>query len=288
MNDIDYDELDRAVNSLSGSSTGPDEPSSVPVNSATTLPSTTVALPVVTPPEPSTTTSDNLQANLVARRSSGRFMDVMHPSSDMRPTQPIPPRSVTNLSAPVVPSPAPTMETNSFSSTPVIQSSSPQPVEVDSSSPFLPDTKVEKRPLGAFAGATMPQMPTAPINTSKPIDSDTPLPPELQDDLLSVETSEEEAPETQDPPVSVFNQPSAEPVQSENTQVTGSILQQYVEKAEAPAPPTASIFEVGSMKPANKKTGKKSGWLVVLWIIILIILGAGAGAAVYFYVLPKL
>lgn len=285
MSEIDYDELDRAVKSLNGG-----QPTAQPSSSSNiTVSSTPVLAPTPAPaaaaPTPSATTSpapppvDNSQS-LVSRPNSGRFMDVMHPSSDMRPVQ-VPPRPTNTDVNPASPAPAPA------SPTPITPT--PAPAETPSpqttGSPFLPDTKVEKRPLGTFAG-TEPPKPDMP---AKPIGNDTPLPPELQDDLLSVETNEETSGPNDEAEAkkAMFDLPKATAAPTENKE-TGSILQQYVEKAEKPAAQPASIFEVGSHKPPKNKTGKKSGWMVVLWILILIILGAGAGAAIYFYVLPML
>jgi flagellar basal body-associated protein FliL len=38
----------------------------------------------------------------------------------------------------------------------------------------------------------------------------------------------------------------------------------------------------------KKKSSKKHGWLIALWVFLLVILGAGAGAAIYYFVLPLL
>jgi len=75
MQDIDFDEIDRAVNSI----TRPDPKTNVPepalpVNPADVTPTLAEPAPL-TPVIPSP----------AVRRSSGRFMDVVHPSSDMRP-----------------------------------------------------------------------------------------------------------------------------------------------------------------------------------------------------------
>ena len=69
-----------------------------------------------------------------------------------------------------------------------------------------------------------------------------------------------------------------------------SITQQYAESpSTGDAPATTSIFDTDAYKkPLAHPKKKSSGWLVVLWIAVLLIVGAGAGAAVYFYVLPLL
>lgn len=283
MSDIDYDELDRAVNSLANQ----------PINGSSQL--------ATSSPTPQTTASsspDNISSApqakpdtqaVASRRSSGRFMDVVHPSSDMRPVT-VPPRASSREASPLQPPERAQIQPDVPAKD--LQTSSPaeptMPVAVDS--PFLPDTKVEKRPLGAFTDVEA-QEPTSPdfsikpvAEPDRPIESDTPLPRELQDDLLTVETNEE-APTSQavESEKAAASQPNSAPI------APASILQQYVEKTDKVEPPTTSIFDVGSyQKTVGSKKKKKSGWLVVLWIVLLVIVGAGAGAAVYFYVLPLL
>lgn len=276
MSDIDYDELDRAVNSLANQ---PAASTPAPQATAPNSPDSTSGAPQVKPDT----------QPVASRRSSGRFMDVVHPSSDMRPVT-VPPRASSREASPLQPPgraqiqpdvPAKDLQTSS-------PAESTMPVAVDS--PFLPDTKVEKRPLGAFTDVEA-QEPTSPdfsikpvAEPDRPIESDTPLPRELQDDLLTVETNEE-APTSQavESEKAAASQPNSAPI------APASILQQYVEKTDKVEPPTTSIFDVGSyQKTVGSKKKKKSGWLVVLWIVLLVIVGAGAGAAVYFYVLPLL
>jgi len=74
MHDIDFDEIDRAVSSATNNDTETSIAAAmetpVPVLASTPEPPVSVAA-VVSP---------------AARRTSGRFMDVVHPSSDMRPS----------------------------------------------------------------------------------------------------------------------------------------------------------------------------------------------------------
>lgn len=185
MQDIDFDEIDRAVSSVTNSGASV----SAPIESlAAPMAVTSVSTPMmVSEPAPTLVAS-----SFATRRSTGRFMDVVHPSSDMR--------SKTSLSTPMASSfhreeagrtvvaPRPTLEA------PVSTSSAfhwPDPVEIPESrssvptpivpnfelpsipdlqpelvvpvvateepvvssleSPFLSDAKVEKRPLGAFS-----------------------------------------------------------------------------------------------------------------------------------------
>lgn len=70
MKDLDFDEIDRAVNSLNSDKPTDDNSD----NTATS----------VQPVDERSTTSVESTPTLASRRSSGKFMDVVHPSSNMR------------------------------------------------------------------------------------------------------------------------------------------------------------------------------------------------------------
>jgi len=330
MKDLDFDELDRAVNSLIGSPSAPTNP---PVATASADTPTPVdnSVPVTTPSTEDTQTTPASLQPLAARRSSGRFMDVVHPSSDMRSSsvparpavregmtvQPITTEPVATVAPETSPAPIDTapktsewpdpLDFHGFKDEPVAPKPTDKPDGQDKlteelslpdfesttplESPFLPDAKVEKRPLGAFADSSVPAAETpaketpevqADENTDHPIGAETPLPAELQDSLLSIESNEDTALTSQD----------VEPLKPQSAVVeTMSIPQQYVEQPSTGDKPAASsIFDVEAYrKPAQTKNKKsKSGWLMVLWILLLIILGVGAGAGFYFYLLPLL
>ncbi|MBC7869146.1 hypothetical protein H7X69_03160 [Candidatus Saccharibacteria bacterium] len=361
MKDLDFDELDRAVNSLLPNNSTPADGQAVD----NIIPSTgdVPAQPVSQP--------------LAARRSSGRFMDVVHPSSDMRTTT-VPARPVSREGAAIIPSvsrtpvekPLAPRQSTSWSPTeipPVVTEGSkkatdnwPDPIDFPSSlpdeapttviepgmdelaqsnheqptdddkdinqivdainqtlgqgqdssapleSPFLMDAKVEKRPLGAFSTeaitppadslqeTTIPSLAEPEVvvqegeneveQADQPIEMSTPLPAELQDDLLLIEAGlDTEGQSKKDEPV-VTQQP-----QTEVPLGPMSITQQYAEQPSTGDQPTGAIFDTGAyQKPLAHPAKKKPGWLLVLWIVLLLVAGAGAGAAVYFFVLPKL
>lgn len=302
MNEIDFEELDRAVNSLNTQSQPTPDSTPVPtpqaVSADTAIP---VASPAVTVPVAAT------PAPVAPRPATGRFMDMVHPSADMRTA--------------VVPRPTPM-------ATPITQSNeSPQsnsiPAPEVPSSPFLPDAQVEKRPLGAFATytpsssidqqptATAPETPSEDLSyqgtsslgqdlgqdllTDQAEVEQATLPPELHTDVLDIESNEEVAPAIETSPQTSVEQPTVstvvtpqEPVSSDPVATFGgSIPQQYTEKpVEQPA--DSQITPVFDAHAFTQPPKKKNGWLVVLWIFLLILLGAGAGAAIYFYVLPLL
>lgn len=178
--------------------------------------------------------------------------------------------------------------------------------------PFLSDAKVEKRPLNAFAADTTvsaavltadtpaptpsPTPETPPVTTpasvpealvgdekteEHPIETDTPLPAELQSDLLNIESNETAATSV---PVSQFTPPAA-PSTDVPTGPT-SIVQQYRESPSTGDQPAAALFDTAAYKKPQAKAKKKSSWLVILWIFLLLVVGGGIGAAVYFFVLP--
>lgn len=356
MKDLDFDELDRAVNSLLGSNNQPVE--GTPVDGTST-------------PDADITTQPPASLPLAARRSSGRFMDVVHPSSDMR-TPSIPQRPISREGAGITPpartpldtaslvdqsvplsqsdaSPATSeapkpaasdwpdpIDFNGFSpdETPAVVAKSPQESQVQSKadedvdinqiaddinktlggdqeaqppleSPFLTDAKVEKRPLNAFpadAAATPSIEPVQDANPlvqvtnemveptvsgDQPLELETPLPAELQGDLLLIESSTEtEQPKKEEPIAPQIAEPT--PQQAVPVGPT-SIAQQYTEQPSTGDQPTGAIFDTGAyQKPLAHPAKKKSGWLMVLWIALLLTVGAGAGAAVYFFILPML
>lgn len=300
MKDIDFDELDRAVNSLVNPTTA----------SAKTQSGTP---PVVSAAIDTPSTPPPVASSLGERRSSGRFMDVVHPSSDMRPSvvSPRPVSGVNQTTTPQINMPDPIdMNQPSNDSEPTTMT---QPSEEPSNdtatpleSPFLADAKVEKRPLGAFsnevhesgltdslAGAvSVPE--DAPnllgADTSKPSDhpigSDTPMPAELQPDLLSIEANED--PDTSKSDSNPVASASAPVVPAEPIGPT-SITQQYTQQPSTGDKPVATVFDTAAYKQPQSRQGKKKpGALIVLWIFLLLVVGAGVGAAVYFFVLPRL
>jgi len=398
VKDLDFDELDRAVNSLV--STVPDTNPKTTEKPEKMLDIDTGQLQQSAPSQPATPALPQT----ATRRSTGRFMDVVHPSSDMRSSLLMPernshsdatidpvaktsamPDSDTPLSAPLssstppstfIPSP-PKSDTKTDWPDPIdfngyktnyldkdkvlvknatvtkediipdtdedddinqiseditntINQKANQPLE----SPFLSGTKVDKRPLGSFSISepTSEPKPIAPpyqpekeknIGGMIPQLNSviTPLPAELQDDLLLIESETATQPVDKSnvadvvapasvsvpvpEPVSV-PEPTLAPASTEvatptllpapvvsepDKQPTGpeSIVQQYKEKPSSGDQNTGAIFDTNVYHKAPVyPVKKKSGLSWILWIIILLIIGAGAGAAVYYFVLPML
>lgn len=83
MKDLDFDELDRAVSSLLDAN-GKTEATPAQAPAAPVSPDNSSTEVTVTATTPPTSTAATPKKQLVERRPSGRFMDVMHASSDMK------------------------------------------------------------------------------------------------------------------------------------------------------------------------------------------------------------
>jgi len=362
MSDIDFDELDRAVNGVLGIPSNQNTPQPAATVTPQTLPT-----PQSPPQAPAVEHLDHVErtqlnyaashpaqnsAPLVnsapaARRSSGRFMDMVHPSSDMRSRGNTPP-TATHLGSTPIPQPTPAP----------IETESPawnEPLE----SPFLPDAKVEKRPLGGTVNETeaFPKAFDFQGLLDEPDDEvkNTPITAELKKEVnvepafkLDAEPEEAllEAPEAQErieantmpDPIDFAagftesddidsrineveareareltpmhaDEPAAAPVVPlpVTPPAPQPVAQPIVAKPaiEEPVGPTSITPQYKEQPSSNQESGamydtesyhqaltapvkKKSGWMTLVWILLLIALGAGAGWAVYTYVLPMI
>jgi hypothetical protein len=379
MKDLDFDELDQAVNSLM---TGfPKVPA--PQDDKEAEKTLTITPTLSDNERPSfatleqtaskagseiesveTSASTLAPANpLAARRTGGRFMDVVHPSSDMkindRPVvsreglqlSPIAPRPAVATPQPArepevvaspeqasevmeqksemsawpdpidmaaaVPADVPEVTTVVEEAAPVIPAIATTPGEIDEpaplQTPFLADTKVEKRPLGAFAvdqvaADNMQEVSETAIDSaaeevvsagsfSTTGQEATPdLPDELQHDLIKIESDNEtevSSSETETPqkehgseriaPALSFAAPIVTPAPVAASG-PASIQPQYKEEPSSTKEEHAAIYDTDTYhKPLAHPAKKKSGWLWVLWIILLLALGAGGAAALYYF-----
>lgn len=176
--------------------------------------------------------------------------------------------------------------------------------------PFVNDLAVEKRPLGAFSIGTedkeLAEEPTVEVNegvstalneeladedraefndeplTTGDVDAQTPaeaevIPEELHEDLVAIESRGiEQTPQSVPSTTSV---PEAAP-----SVVSGSIPQQYTEKPSTQTAEPTPVFDTNDYhQPLKHAEKKKSGWLIVIMIIVFILLGVGAGTAIYFF-----
>lgn len=187
-------------------------------------------------------------------------------------------------------------------------------------SPFITDAKVEKRPLG---GAPAEEPSSAPVlgalattddeimNATDPDDQlpatpgpvEVQLPPELQSDLMAIETDGDMsggklAERDQEPlagsvdlaPVAVESKPAVATVQDDKALPVSaasvgptSIPQQYHEAPSTSDESNGSIYDTDSYhQPLAHPAKTKSGWLWVIWILLLLIVGGGGAVALYF------
>ncbi len=366
MQDLDFDELDKAVNSLVQNTIPTLTPDSEPQDTILDLGSGKISMPDMTTQSVITPISNAtpVQSPLAGRRSNGRFMDVVPPSSNTRvnPTMPerVSRQGVTldpiDNNLPMIPAdeslPAVADDVKNtqwpdpinFQSNNQDQSSEPvkednedadidrisndidntinQSLNEPQDSPFLSGAKVDKRPLGAFSSDQPAQIVSESVD--KPLEhtdlaQDTQpqteiasvIPAELHPDLLSIESDSTTVPDV--PGMHDVNQFKPEPsvvavstssvvnttvvaaapvveasVSTNQPEGPVSITQQYSEQPSTGDQTTGAIYDTDSYhKAILAPTKKKSGWMIVLWITVLVVVGAGAGAAVYFFVLPR-
>ena len=350
MGDIDFDELDKAVNSLMGQNA---------VQNEVEQPDTSYASPAPTPdqqqgPTPAveaqTSSVDSLEtpvtpvaAPAAVRRSSGRFMDVIPSNNRYTSSRPTPTAPARREAAPIAPdAPAvsvdqPAVPSESFSQNTVdldqtfdnnFANDTPVDEAAPLSSPFLEGVEIDKRPLGSPT-VDSDVLPTAqeadlgvmpdPIDFSQQNTEEAPqdlggdpwgaesqqedvviqdpVQPEFSPEMLAVEKMSLETDEVIESQVSLGDE--AQPAVQETEPVvqpaevaaketaaplaSGDIAQQYSPSAEA-APEPSAVFDAASETPAtlNHPVKKKSGWSVIFWILLMIIVGVGGGVAVWF------
>ena len=317
MSDIDFDELDRAVN---GALNGTPVSSPAPVPTPAEERVDTSETPVIEPIQRTSLASSRASAPIVAsipeptqppistpaptpvvaaiptvapRPSSGRFMDLVHPSSDMR---------TTSTGPSPIPAPVEVRQEVEPVTEPTINESPAwnEPLE----SPFLPDTKVEKRPLGGveLLEAPEPQELLEEHTMPDPIDfaHAQVVTEEIVPEPTFVESPKVEEPVYAPEPIAeVESQVEAIPEQPEVIETPAptlveepvgptSITQQYREQASSNQE-SGAIFDTESYhQPVTQLAKKKSSLFTIIWIVLLVVLGAAAGWAVYTFVLPML
>ncbi|MEI6850850.1 MAG: hypothetical protein WCK26_02705 [Candidatus Saccharibacteria bacterium] len=191
--------------------------------------------------------------------------------------------------------------------------------EESSDSPFISGTKVDKRPLGAFSDESVDKTEEEPVNVESPVVSheieakseskpeteseseiksepetetdtsaSTVIPAELQNDLLSIESDNST---NSTVPVDSGSGEANNGVSKSEPQSVGptSIVQQYKEQPSTGDKKTGAIYDTDAYhKALVKPVKKKPSWLWALWIAILVVVGAGSGAAIYYFLLPLL
>lgn len=309
MNELDFDELDRAVSSLMNNT-----PNAAPVATSTSPKNDVDALDAAMPTQPSPVAASVTPVSApvpsapvvpapmppaapVAPR--GKFMDIVRPSADPKPqTQPAPTRPIAAMQ--VTPSrPVMTTTASPVPPTTPVATSADTPVQTQPlSTPFLPDTKVEKRPLGG-SGLVMSQPQGGqPMPASAPSDMPAGLssnatsgaadvspavpeedrqthagvvPEELGNELLALESGSHFSQQIADAPAA---SPVVGPV---------SIAQQYREVPSDTTPTSGAIYDTAQYhQPLMHPAKKTPGWVWIVAIVGVLLIGAGLGALVYF------
>lgn len=341
MTELDFDELDKAVNSLMAENDTPATGDQVQGGAATPQPTTDATTPAAV-------------AAPAARR--GRFMDIVAPKSSVRTTPIAVKREAADITPPVVEE-AVTPDTTAIEAetevpeltpvtseiadeqqaTPVPPEATPEseevaddpsvtipdiapesegapvetpaPLDTPQSSPFLPDAKVEKRPLGGDdippAEVSIPEEPVEPQSAQEessdmPGESEeapdatsdvgspepAPMPDELHEDVVAVE-SQEMMPDDTPTPESAVESPSAPEAEVDTSApVSGSITQQYAEQPSSGDQTNGAIYDTSTYhQPLEAASPKKKSAVLtwILWTLVLLILGATAGAAWFYF-----
>lgn len=253
MNELDFDELDDAVNSLVAKDQSNDGENASQAVKKEHPPRLTAKPPV--PPA-------------MARGSNRGFIDIMAPKPPLKapprtaPTV-IPLTNHTPAAEPIqnkvsVEEPAPVEEVTS----PPVETAkppAPEPTPPVNSTPFVNADKVEKRPLGAYSEYTPEVSKTEPQS----------VPPELSPDILAVEAGEflPERPEPKPEPKSM-------PAQYKKVDKAVDNTPRPVYDAQDYHPPL--------LEPKVERK-KMATWLkVLIVIIILVLLGTGGYLAYQF------
>lgn len=312
MSDIDFDELDRAVASVLKSPESPaqadanadekravDEP--VVVRTSSSKPA---AAPEPATAKPAAPPAQALHPVAQKPVQRGRFLDMVHPSHDMAPRSVVHvgERAATHDAAPdssnqtfvsevvspaeppkavetVAPGPFPVHETTEpasaeehtdfFAEAP---SEDPSKAGDFTPPPFIPDAKVEKRPLGAFSageGASDAVQPSLPIGEA------------LHDKLVEVESEDNIA----------TNSETAVPVSAAPPTVVAASLKED----DKPKGEHENLIErmlhhesgvsTARTEPVVKRS--KSNLIILTVGLIVVIIGAAVGATLYLFVLPR-
>ncbi len=308
MSDLDFDELDKAVNSLVGDTPSSKEKTEAPaaIKPDEIVPKVETTTPAVTLPS----------------RRTGRFMDMKHDGSSMKKDSS--PSLMTSTKTNIEPLDS-NIQPTATADIPVKPNTQndteDKPDEAKKTSPFLDDAKVEKRPLGGLESALDTESDlkkeAADIKDSDTKDgseeksAEAPpepieLPPELDKDLVAIEADEapvagvpapkvesetENNKEQEEPKAADTKDHKEEVSQLLASAASGSIPDQYKrENRSHELGSSHPLFDAEHFKDSPSSSPKKPKSTVIKilqWIFIslgLLLLGGSLGAAVFVFV----
>lgn len=261
-------------------------------------PISTPSTPEVTSPTPINDWPDPLEI-ATTKLDEGESKEEPSSLSEPRPSLPIPTTLTTDEGG------KDTVETftdNSFSQEPEVKSADELPL----SSPFLADAKVEKRPLGgavvspvAIGSELMVEDEAAQL-PALPKDVEPALPEELHGDVVSIEADDSTTNPTKhgdelavqektqkdiykETPLETLKKPAVTVTEAAVPSGPTSIPQQYREEPNSGDQKSGAIYDTDTYhQPLAHPAKKKSGWMWVVWIVVILLVGAGGGAALYF------
>lgn len=162
------------------------------------------------------------------------------------------------------------------------------PTEEAMTSPFLPDAKVDKRPLGEFTADPQPHTDDAPEaepqNEDEPESAEpvgAPAPPVAESEVEATST-EESIDDSTSPQGDAAEQAPAMPQATD-------IPQQYTEQAPSAPAENGAIYDTAAYHtPLAAVPAKKHGAaMAIIWILVILIIGACAGAAYFYFTTPR-
>lgn len=305
MTDIDFEELDRAVQSAIDDFSGEDEqldhsvqtpqqnqqtphsnePRQAVASQSISLPTKTRAqrsLDSFSSPKADIKLTPTVKPEIVQPEQKGRMIDVVNPIQ-RKPVHEVK-REVVQEEIIHEPLPQEILD--------------PEDLPEVKESPFIENLQVQKRPLGGFSkelGASPKEKPVETLVEEKVeakaveaptyiggVDEAEELPPELHQDVLDVEATGMLYPQE---PLSDENVGLAEAQQLQSPAVSSKTKATQTSKTtEAPAETNIFASEAYS-KPLEHPKKKKSGWFKVFLIVLLFILGIAGGAAVYYFMI---
>lgn len=275
-------------------------PTIAPSTSVTPEPSVAPPPPVVQTAEPSLEVSDDVLASIDmhSKPAAPKLLDQKEEEPTPAPMWPDPievasagPTAPAPKAVPAAqPSPAPTLTTPSEAAAPVqppTPSAAPQAPapraaeEPAEATPFV-TTKVEKRPLGAFAGPASPETPPKPpVKEPEQTPSLEQKPQkELSPEVVAVESADTGKFNLDRP---IPSQPAPTPESDLNHARQMAIPQQYKTATKQPDETARPVFDTKEYNQpllaehVPHRGGK--GWLVVTILLLLILM---AGAVAYF------